>query len=142
MMNEVLMQRIKEKGFKITNQRLCVIDVLQESQGNHLTAEEIYDQVKRKNPEIGLATVYRTIQLLFDLKIIDKLNLNDGIVRYELGNMDDSHHHHHLICEKCGKVIEVKDDLLENIESQIESDYAFQITNHILKFYGICEDCK
>jgi len=140
--NEQLRHMIKAKGFKMTNQRISVLSVLEENIGEHLTAEEIYELVKEDSPEIGLATVYRTIQLLLDLKIIDRLNLNDGCVRYELDNLDDTHHHHHLVCERCGKIYEVKDDLLDTIEAQVQKDYKFEITNHILKFYGICEQCN
>lgn len=134
--------RIKEKGYKITNQREWVLHVLAEHKSQHMTAEEIYLKVKEKHPEIGLATVYRTIQLLLDLRIIDTLNLNDGVIRYELGGSEDKHHHHHLICEVCGKVLEVDDDLLENVEAICENKFDFKITNHVVKFYGICSSCK
>ncbi len=137
-------QMLREKGLKMTTQRESVLDVLQANAGLHMTAEEIYNKVKINSPEIGLATVYRTIQLLTDLKLIDTLNLNDGFVRYEIGKMDTSdqrHHHHHLICEMCGKVIEAEDDLLEQIEETCSQKYHFKVTNHVVKFYGICEAC-
>ena len=91
---------LREKGLKVTTQRLAVLTVLSQKPDSHLTAEEIYDLVKLENPEIGLATVYRTIQLLLELKIIDRIHLDDGYVRYELGHVfedEDGHHHHHLI---------------------------------------------
>jgi Fur family ferric uptake transcriptional regulator len=128
-------EMIKEKGFKMTSQRIFVLEVLEENEGKHLTTEEIYKHVKSKSPEIGLATIYRTLQLFLDLRIVDSLNLNDGCVRYELASPDQAHHHHHLICEECGKVLEVKDDLLDSIEEQVLRDYDFKVNNHILKFY-------
>ncbi|MCT4598789.1 MAG: transcriptional repressor [Vallitalea sp.] len=134
---------LKEKGFKLTTQRRTVLDVLQRNEGKHLTAEEIYEIVKKDCPEIGLATVYRTIQLLHELKLIDKLNLDDGYIRYEIGKFNnDHHHHHHLICERCGNVIEVEDDLMESIEERFQNNYDFQVTDHKVKFYGICRNCK
>lgn len=141
-MDKRLREIIKEKGFKMTSQRIYVLEVLEENVGEHLTAEEIYELVKKKSPEVGLATIYRTVQLFLDLKIVDSLNLNDGCVRYELSSFDQAHHHHHLICEECGKVLEVKEDLLESIEEKICQDYNFAVNDHILKFYGLCEDCK
>lgn len=132
---------LKDKGFKLTTQRRAVLEVMQERKGEHLTTEEIYELVKDRCPEIGLATVYRTVQLLENLKLIRKLSLDDGCCRYELGLVDEDHHHHHLICEKCGKVIEVEEDLLDPLEKKIEDLFKFQITDHILKFYGICTDC-
>jgi Fur family ferric uptake transcriptional regulator len=132
---------IKEKGFKLTNQRKMILEVLYKNSSKHMTVEEIYNTVKKKCPEIGLATVYRTIQLLSELKLIGKLNLDDGFTRYEIGELTKRHYHHHLICEKCGKVIEVKDDLLESTEQLVYRNHGFKVTNHIVKFYGICDDC-
>lgn len=135
-------QILKDKGYKITNQRNWVLKVLETSNNSHMTAEEIYQNIKVNHPAIGLATVYRTIQLLLDLKIIDTLNLNDGVIRYELANIDQIHHHHHLICEVCKKVVEVEEDLLEIVEENCERKYNFTINNHVVKFYGICCECK
>lgn len=133
---------LKEKGFKLTNQRKKVLETLYNNSGQHMTAEEIYNKVKQECPEIGLTTVYRTVQLLSDLKLIGKLNLDDGFTRYEIGELSKGHYHHHLICEICGKVIEVKDDLLESVEERFYEKHGFKVTNHIVKFYGICSDCN
>ena len=136
---------LKHNGLKVTTQRIAILEVLNNRPGKHMTAEEIYDCVKKKYPEIGLATVYRTIQLLSELHVIDKLNLDDGYVRYEIGGRSSEeacHHHHHLICKNCSKIIEVKEDLLENIESQIQEIYKFNIIDHDVKFYGLCEECR
>jgi len=136
---------LKENGLKVTNQRIIILEVLENRPNEHLTAEEIYECVKEKYPEIGLATVYRTIQLLSELNLIDKLNLGDGYVRYEIGkqeNKDGCHHHHHLICTSCGKVLTFQDDLLETLEQKIEETMGFFVTDHEAKFYGYCEDCR
>ena len=137
-----LRELLRANGYKLTNQRLCVIDVLQENTGRHMTVEEIYMIVKKNSPEIGLSTVYRTMQLLQDLKLINTLNLDDGFVRYEVVNHDESHQHHHLICEVCGGVTEVEGDLLDAIEEDISNKYHFSISNHVLKFYGTCNKCN
>ena len=104
---------LRGKGLKVTAQRIAVLSVLSEKPDSHLTAEEIYDLVKVSSPDIGLATVYRTIQILLELKIIDRIYLDDGYVRYEMGHVyedEDSHHHHHLICVKCGRVMSFQGD--------------------------------
>ncbi|PID80250.1 MAG: transcriptional repressor [Clostridiales bacterium] len=132
---------LRSKGYKLTPQRRAVLDVLLKGRGQHLTAEEIYDEVRSDCPDIGLATVYRTVQLLSNMKILMKMNLEDGITRYEM-NLDEEHHHHHLICESCGKIYEVMDDLLEDVESKVEAEYNFKILDHKLKFYGVCKDCR
>lgn len=142
-LKQTVSEKLKRKGYKFTPQRKAILDVVTENTGKHLSSEEIYDFVKVKSPEIGLATVYRTVQLLVELEVLSKLNLDDGFVRYELDDHDeDQHHHHHLICSECGKIIEVKEDLLDSLENEIESKYAFQIKDHKLKFFGLCETCQ
>lgn len=135
---------IKDKGLKVTRQRLLVLETLAGCPDNHLTAEEIYELVKVDYPEIGLATVYRTIQLLLELHLIDRINLDDGFVRYEIGKTyadEQKHHHHHLICRKCGKVISFEDDLLDGLEQKIYETTGFKVMDHEVKFYGCCVEC-
>ena len=106
--------------------------------------EEIYELVKVEYPEIGLATVYRTIQLLLELGLIDRINLDDGYVRYEIGDSDaddTKHHHHHLICLNCGKVFSFEDDLLEGLEKKILQTMGFMVSDHEVKLYGCCKEC-
>ena len=139
---EDLKSKLKEKGYKLTTQRRVILDVILENLGRHLSPEEIYDDVRDKYPEIGLATVYRTLQLFEQLNIVYKLNFNDGCSRYELISTSHDHQHHHLICLNCGKVIEVELDLLENLEHEIEKEGVFKIVDHSVKFFGYCNDCR
>lgn len=141
---EEFKQLLKEKGLKITTQRLMVLEALASCPDRHLTAEEIYEIVKVDYPEIGLATVYRTIQLLIDLHLVDKINLDDGFVRYEIGSVNaknTKHRHHHLICLECGKVISFQDDLLEGLEKKILETTGFRVMDHEVKLYGRCVEC-
>jgi len=136
---------LKENGVKVTTQRILVLEALSSCPDGHLTAEEIYDLVRAAYPEIGLATVYRTIQLLLELHLIDRINLDDGFVRYEIGEMKESrtrHHHHHLICRQGGKVISFQDDLLEELEEKIQRTMHFTVSDHEVKLYGYCEECR
>ena len=136
-----LKENLKEKGYKLTPQRRAILDIIIEKEGQHLTAEEIYDEVKKRCPDIGLATVYRTVLLLEEVNVIYKLDLNDGCSRYELVHSDEEHRHHHLVCNKCTRVYEVQDDLLEELEERIEKTYKFKILDHSVKFFGICSEC-
>lgn len=136
---------LKEKGLKVTNQRLLVLEVLAEHRDKHMTAEDIYELVKEDYPDIGLATIYRTVQLLLEMQLVDRINLDDGCARYEIGELslgEAKHHHHHLICKTCGKVLPFKDDLLEELESHIEEATGFHVLDHELKFYGQCQECQ
>ncbi|WP_432665297.1 Fur family transcriptional regulator [Wukongibacter baidiensis] len=133
---------LKEKGYKLTPQRRAILNTIINYQGHHLSSEEVYDFVKKDCPEIGLATVYRTLQLLDDLEIISKISFDDGCARYELNVHGDDHQHHHVICTKCGEVLEVEVDLLEHLEDEIEKNYGFEIRDHKVKFFGLCSKCR
>lgn len=143
MLQENFKQILKEKGLKITRQRIRVLEAMASCEDKHLTAEEIYEIVKADFPEIGLATVYRTIQLLVELDLVESIQLGDGYVRYEIGKFDgeEAHHHHHLVCLECGKVISFWDDLLDELEERIMESASFQVINHEVKFYGYCKEC-
>lgn len=136
---------LKENGLKVTRQRLVVLEAISSCPEEHLSADEIFALVKVDCPEIGLATVYRTIQLLSELHLIDRINFDDGYVRYEMGSAFDreqKHHHHHLICSNCGKVISFQDDLLEELEEKIARTTGFEVVDHEVKLYGRCVDCR
>jgi len=137
---KLIEEKLKSQDNKLTPQRRAVLDVLIDQQSSHLSTEEIYDLVKKKYPDVGLATVYRTLQLFDDIDIINKLNFGDGCYRYELSD-DKRHQHHHLVCLKCAKVYEFDDDLLDSLESRIEAENNFKIIDHVVKFYGFCKDC-
>ncbi|MFY9178137.1 MAG: Fur family transcriptional regulator [Caldicoprobacterales bacterium] len=133
---------LKENGYKLTPQRRATLEVLVNSQGEHMSTEEIYNEVRKAHPQIGLATVYRTMILLEELGILIKHNFEDGRYRYELSHPDEDHDHHHLICLKCGQVSEVEEDLLGSLEEIIDKKHGFKVVNHKVKFYGHCINCQ
>ena len=141
---ECLKDILDEKGFKMTTQRRVVFEILAEKVDEHLSPEEIYELIKDRYPEMGLATIYRTLQLFEEIGLVYKLNFDDGCYRYEIlsPNSSEVHQHHHLICKKCGKIIEVKEDLMNSLEEIIEKQYNFEIKNHMVKFTGICSQCR
>ncbi len=134
-------RQLQEDGYKLTPQREATVQILLENT-EHLSAEEIYMLVKDKAPDIGLATVYRTLELLSELRIVHKLNFGDGVARYEITDDNEEHHHHHLVCLECGRLEEFEDDLLGEIEQKIEKTKEFQIIDHRLSFFGYCKECK
>ncbi|MGE5578267.1 MAG: Fur family transcriptional regulator [Syntrophothermus sp.] len=137
---EIIKEKLAAGDYRLTPQRELILEILAENSDRHLSAEEIYDLIRRKNPDVGLATVYRTLELLADLKVIQGINFGDGCARYEFTG--DKHHHHHLICLECGEVEEVDDDLLEKLEQSIEDKHHFKIIDHQVKFYGVCQRCQ
>ncbi|MET3616672.1 Fur family ferric uptake transcriptional regulator [Peptoniphilus olsenii] len=132
---------LKENGYKYTDQRAKVYEIFLNNRDSHLTTEDIYKLISEIDPSMGIATVYRTVQLFTKLGILDQIIFDDNIVRYELRIHEQGHRHHHLICIECGKVSEVDVDELEQIEAKIEKNEKFKIIDHTLKFMGYCEDC-
>jgi Fur family ferric uptake transcriptional regulator len=127
----------------MTPQRQIVLQIFLDHPGEHLSAEDVHGILRDNHSEIGLATVYRSLELLSDLGILQKMEFGDGCSRYEVNAIDpDTHHHHHLICTKCGKVTEFEDDLLENLEQDIENKSGFRIMDHQVKFFGYCKECQ
>jgi len=142
---EERIQRVKEQlhkaSYKLTPQREATVRVLLENEADHLSAEDVYLKVKDKAPEIGLATVYRTLELLAELKVVDKINFGDGVARFDLRKEGAKHFHHHMGCMECGAVDEIEEDLLEDVERRVEKEFNFKILDHRLTFHGICHRC-
>ncbi|WP_054859333.1 transcriptional repressor [Gracilibacillus sp. JCM 18860] len=142
------LDRIKKElhaqSYKLTPLKEATVRVLLEREEDHLSAEDVYLLVKDKAPEIGLATVYRTLELLTELKVVDKINFGDGVSRYDLRKEGGAKHfHHHLVCTECGSVEEIMDDLLEEVEEIVQKDWGgFLVKDHRLTFHGICRVCQ
>ena len=144
MNEEKVKDLLREKGLKVTSQRLMVLNILSAHGDEHLTVEEIYDLAKEESPEIGLATIYRTVQVLLELHVIEKVTFDDGFARYELNGEEtgSGHRHHHAICTQCGKVYSLEADLLDTLEKQVFESLGFEVTDHEVKLYGLCSACR
>ena len=102
--------------------------------------EWISNEIKENyNVSIGIATVYRAVKFLHDMKLVNMLDVGDSSIRYEL-NL--SEHHDHLICESCGKIVEFRDDLIENQQELVAKKNNFILKEHIMTIYGLCENCQ
>lgn len=144
MNEEKVKDLLREKGLKVTSQRLMVLNILSAHGDEHLTVEEIYDLAKEESPEIGLATIYRTVQVLLELHVIEKVTFDDGFARYELNGEEtgSGHRHHHATCTQCGKVYSLETDLLDTLEKQVFESLGFEVTDHEVKLYGLCSACR
>lgn len=130
--------RLKEKGVKLTPQRQEVIRVLLE--GEHMSADDILRQVKERYAGVSFDTIYRTLNLFKELKLVNELDFMDGCRRYEINH--EGQHHHHLVCLKCGRAQELPfcpADCLARV--QIHSP-EFKICGHMFKIYGYCQSCQ
>jgi Fur family ferric uptake transcriptional regulator len=135
-------------GYRLTLGREAILDVLSKTEG-HLSAEDIYMKIHPKYPNVGLTSIYRTLDILSNLGMVYKLDFGDGRARYEFAEgPKGAHHHHHLVCTGCNRVIDYTDfiddeiELLNQTERGLSKKYNFKITNHLIQFYGLCEKCS
>ncbi|MDA8227907.1 MAG: Fur family transcriptional regulator [Desulfitobacterium hafniense] len=138
---EQICERLRNHSYKLTPQRQTILKTFLENIDQHLSAEDVYQLVKNQYPDIGIATVYRTLDILAELGILQKNDFGDGRSRYEFSSRNE-HHHHHLICLRCGEVAEFDDDLLESLEAVIFKRSQFKVMDHDLKFFGYCQKCQ
>jgi len=130
-----------------TAPREAILDLLRRT-SKHLSAKDIYAALYKMYPGIGLTTVYRTLDLLVRMGLIDKFTFGDGPNRYEYKSEDKKGHHHHVICSKCGKIIDYSDfleeelELVKKTEECLTKKYHFKVLGHNIEFYGLCEKCQ
>lgn len=131
---------LRKNGMKSTRQREVVIETLFNS-NRHFTPEELYLHIKELHPKlnVGIATVYRTLNLLEDSNIISSISFGVQGKKYE---MNSKSHHDHMICSECNKIIEFISDEIEKIQQDIASKNGFKITGHIMQLHGICKECQ
>ena len=129
---------LRQNGYKLTPQRQAVIQTIVSSP-DHLTPAGIYEKVQQKHPEIGLVTVYRTLELLARLELICELHAG-GISRSYTTSAPE--HHHHLICSNCGTVVDFPICNLGELEQSLAEKSGFRIDSHLLEFVGLCQACQ
>ena len=132
---------LKDKGMKYTEQRAVILQILLNID-DHLNAEEVHRIVKEKYPEqnIGIATVYRTLNFLEDVNLISSISFGKDGKKYE-GNVTKEHHDH-IICTSCGKIVEFFDEDIEKRQEDISTKNGFKITDHTMQIFGICQKCQ
>ena len=131
-------QRLRDAGYKLTNARLAVLNII-ESRDGHITSAEVLEETGKVAPEIGRASVFRALDLFTRLSIIRPTYINDSSTpTYVL--LPDGHHHH-IICTNCDRVIEFDDCHLEPLEHELERQFKVRLTGHLLEFYGMCAVC-
>lgn len=127
---------LHERGYRITPQRLIVLEILEQA-GEHLSPGEIVREACQRMPGINEATVYRTLEFLCEQGLAHRAYLDGNQVHYEI-----AHLHHHLICRQCGIEHELDHLVLEDTYAKIEKISGFTLnTSHII-FYGTCPECK
>lgn len=129
---------IREMNLKVTNQRVSILKMLAVG-GKHFMAQEIYEKIHSKYPEIGFATVYRFLKKLTDHKFVSEVRRGGLPAKYE---MAPKRHHDHMSCTQCGKIVEFENYAIEVLQEKVSGDLGFQLTGHVLELYGICSSCQ
>lgn len=131
---------LRSAGLRKGQARLAVIDLLSK-QPCALTAPEIESSLRRKGHRVGLASIYRTLELLAEMKLVGRLEVGQGIARYE-PLLPGGDHHHHLVCDHCGRVIPFDDDELEETIDRLTRKVRFQVAEHDVVLHGACRSCR
>ena len=129
---------IKYNGLKYTKQREILLKTLYNS-SYHFTPESLNMHIKEKYPDlnIGIATIYRTLNLLENARMVTSISFGSQGKKFELANKP---HHDHIICKSCGKIVEFTDQEIENKQLEIAQKNGFTLTSHLMQLYGICEN--
>ena len=135
---ESITDKLIEKGYRLTPQRMMIVSAM-EGSDDHISAEEIYAQVAAKYPNVNISTVYRTLELLKKLGLVYEIDLGEGRIRY---HAEGSGHHHHLVCQSCGKVIDIDEATLSSLRDILLRDYYFKAELRHVGIFGLCEDCR
>ncbi|MFC4654295.1 ferric iron uptake transcriptional regulator [Rheinheimera marina] len=128
---------LRKAGLKVTLPRVKILDILQDPNHQHISAEDVYKILLDLGEDIGLATVYRVLNQFDDAGIVTRHHFEGGKSVFELSKMD---HHDHLVCLNCGKVIEFEDDDIERKQLEIADKNGIKLTHHSLYLYGECVD--
>jgi len=136
---EVLTAHIVQKGLRMTRQRRLIAEVLMSEKG-HLNIDELHLLVREKDPNVGHATLYRTVKLLVECGLVTSAQFGDGSARFE--SAVNRAHHDHLICTECGRIIEFENEDIEALQLKECERHNFQMRHHKMEIYGLCLKCQ
>ncbi len=135
---KILSDYLSANNLKFTRQRKVILDAFL-SLEHHVSAEELYDKLKKKDYGIGLATVYRTLNIFSSCGLAQQRQFGDGQSRYE--HEVDHGHHDHLLCQQCGKITEFENKHIEELQEEVAREMGYMVFTHKLELHGLCPDC-
>ncbi|OKH38481.1 transcriptional repressor [[Phormidium ambiguum] IAM M-71] len=137
-----LKAELNERGWRLTPQRETILHLFQElPKGDHLSAEDLYQRLESQGESISLSTIYRSLKLMARMGILRELELGEGHKHYEL-NQPYPHHHDHLICVRCNKTVEFKNDAILKIGTKTAEKEGYQLLDCQLTIHAICPACQ
>lgn len=136
---KIFVDYLAGNGLSMTPQRKVIVETFLDTEG-HFSAEDLLNLVQRKVPEVGLATVYRTLKLLVDSGLADSLDFGCGVALYE--HSFGHAHHDHLICTRCDRKVEVLDETIERKQEELARRNGYILTRHRMILFGLCPECQ
>lgn len=130
---------LKKAGLKVTLPRMKILEILDEGDTRHFSAEDVYKQLLEAGEEIGLATVYRVLTQFESAGLVNRHHFEGGHSVFELNR---GPHHDHILCVRCGKVDEFVDETIEELQEAIAARAGYRMTDHSLYIYGVCDECQ
>lgn len=134
-------QDLRKAGLKVTLPRVKILQLLENAEQHHMSAEDVYKALVEQGEDVGLATVYRVLTQFEQAGIVQRHNFENNLSIFEV--MQDEHHDH-MVCEACGKIIEFQNQLIEEEQHKVAAAHNFKLSGHSLVLYGLCdaEECK
>ncbi|MBN1250423.1 MAG: transcriptional repressor [Anaerolineae bacterium] len=135
---EVIVERLREAGCRLTPQRLALVDILTHTD-RHFSAQQLHERLRQRFPTTSLATVYKTLNTLRELGEVTEMGFSDDDTRYDAM---DPHPHPHLVCIQCRRIIDAEVEPPDELAERLEQISGYRILSHRLEFYGICPECQ
>ncbi len=131
-------QHLRDVGLKVTAQRMKILEILTQAEPHHLSAELIYRKLIEQEADVGLATVYRVLAQFEAAGLVLRHQFADGYAVFEMAGEE---HHDHLVCLNCGAVTEFVDEVIEARQEDICKVHGYQMSDHQMTIYGVCDKC-
>jgi Fur family ferric uptake transcriptional regulator len=135
---QTFIETLRSRGFRITPQREMIIEAIAH-QGNHVNADEVFALIQKRTHAVDIATVYRTLELLVEQGLANRIDLGEGRVIYAT---DQHGSHIHLVCRQCGQVLDADQEMLFTFNQQLQANYLFTADLQHISVLGLCSDCQ
>ena len=132
------LEKLKTRGLRITKVRRQLVEYILD-RPDHWTIQDLAEAVMRDLPGVGIATIYRTVNLLVETGSLTRTIVDRGVARFEVTPQE---HHDHLSCVLCGKIVEFENAQIEKLQEKIAEDFGFKLTDHRMELFGECKDCR
>jgi len=136
---EIFHRHLRRVGLKHTEQRDTILRAFLDTR-EHLSTDELYQLVRKRDAKIGYTTVYRTLKLLAECGLASEVAFHDGVARFE--HQYNRRSHHHMVCTECGSSVEFFSPEVERLEREIGRKHQYVTTRHTFQIYGLCEECQ